>query len=232
MAEDKNMALYGQLQTPPENAIKEIKYGALKGKSDINPQWRYEALTAALGPCGVGWKFEVVKTETLPVNATGELMIFVLVNLYWFDEATKKWSEPIPGYGGDFLIKKDRNGIHGNDEAYKMAATDAIGTAAKMLGVAADIYRGFRDNGVSDSKYAARSYQQEPRTINDYYQLVVAYARKNSAMQLISPLLQSQFQKQKFSELTLAEAKTFCGHIAELVQKAKAAEDEKLTKGV
>lgn len=151
----ENMDLYNQLKTPPSDALKPIGFGNLKGKSDINPQWRYEALTNALGVCGVGWKFEYVDhfTQELP---SGELMVFVQVKLYIKDG--EQWSAPIVGWGGDYLIKKDKNGIHGNDEAMKMATTDALGTAAKMLGVAADVYRGIVQNGVSDSKYARRDY--------------------------------------------------------------------------
>lgn len=149
------MDLYCNLQTPPNDALKPITFGALKGKSDINPQWRYEALTAALGPCGIGWKFEIADTKTQPVS-TGETMVFVLVNLYI--KQNDEWSAPIPGWGGDFLIKKDKNGIRGNDEAFKMATTDALGTAAKMIGLAADVYRGIVGNGASDSKYARRGY--------------------------------------------------------------------------
>ena len=150
-----NMDLYEQLQTPPNDALKPIMYGALKGKSDINPQWRYEALTAALGPCGCGWRFEIADTKTQSVS-TGETMVFVLVNLYI--KHGDEWSAPIPGWGGDYLVKKDKNGIHGNDEAFKMATTDALGTAAKMIGLAADVYRGLIGNGASDSKYARRGY--------------------------------------------------------------------------
>lgn len=151
----ENMSLYEQLQTPPNDALKPITFGALKGKSDINPQWRYEALTAALGPCGYGWRFEIADTKTQQVS-TGEMMVFVLVNL--FIKQGDEWSAPIPGWGGDYLIKKDKNGIHGNDEAFKMATTDALGTAAKMIGLAADVYRGLIGNGASDSKYARRGY--------------------------------------------------------------------------
>lgn len=154
---NNNMEIYEKLQTPPNDALKPIGFGNLKGKSDINPQWRYEALTNVFGACGVGWKFEVVDRFTEPVP-TGELMVFVQVNLYIMDKESGHWSEPIPGWGGDYLIKKDKNGIHGNDEAMKMATTDALGTAAKMLGVAADVYRGLIANGVSDSKYASREY--------------------------------------------------------------------------
>lgn len=153
-----NMDLYERLQTPPNDALKPITYGALKGKSDINPQWRYEALTAALGPCGCGWRFEIADTKTQSVS-TGETMVFVLVNLYI--KHGDEWSAPIPGWGGDYLVKKDKNGIHGNDEAFKMATTDALGTAAKMIGLAADVYRGLIGNGASDSKYARRGYAAE-----------------------------------------------------------------------
>jgi hypothetical protein len=83
-------------------------------------------------------------------------MVYVAISFYYKQGET--WSEPIPAYGGDFLVKKDKNGIHGNDEAMKMAVTDALGTAMKMIGVAADVYRGLIANGASDSKYARRDY--------------------------------------------------------------------------
>lgn len=153
-----NMEIYEALQTPPNDALKSIGFGSLKGFSDINPQWRYEALTAALGPCGCGWRFEIADTKTQSVS-TGETMVFVLVNLYI--KHGDEWSAPIPGWGGDYLVKKDKNGIHGNDEAFKMATTDALGTAAKMIGLAADVYRGLIGNGASDSKYARRGYAAE-----------------------------------------------------------------------
>ena len=131
---------YEALRRPPKDALRTIEFGPLKGKSDINPQWKYEAMTEEFGLCGIGWKFEIADKETVPVTQTGEVMIFVVVNLYVKDG--ESWSSPIPGCGGDFLIKKDKNGIHGNDEGLKMAITDALGNAAKMIGVAADVYRG------------------------------------------------------------------------------------------
>lgn len=150
--EDK-MKVYNVLATPPNDAIREIKGGNLKGFSDINPQWRYEVLTDVFGMCGIEWKYTIDKWFTQEVS-TGEIMIFVQVSLYVKQD--DKWSDPIPAFGGDYLVKRDRNGIHGNDEAMKMAITDALGTASKMLGVAADVYRGIVAHGASDSKYARR----------------------------------------------------------------------------
>ncbi len=143
---------YKLMSKVPNTALKPIELGTLKGKSDINPQWRYEVMTNTFGLCGVGWKYELVSHHTVPVP-DGTLMVFVFINLYVKDG--ENWSAPIPGSGGDFLIKKDKNGIHGNDEAFKMAITDALGNAAKMIGVAADIYR-----GLYDSKYERQNETQ------------------------------------------------------------------------
>ena len=154
-----NMSIYNSLCTPPNDALKPIGFGNLKGKSDINPQWRYEAVTNQFGACGTGWKYTIDSHWIQPIQQTGETMVYVMISFYYKDG--DKWSEPIPAYGGDYLVKKDKNGIHGNDEAMKMAVTDALGTAMKMIGVAADVYRGLIANGASDSKYARRDYMAQ-----------------------------------------------------------------------
>lgn len=138
---------YNAVKTVPQSALKVIDFGKLKGKYDISPQWRWEILTEVYGMCGVGWYFDIVDTKEVLVEATGETMLYVKVNLYIKDG--NEWSKPIPGYGGDFLIYKDKNGYHGNDEAFKMAVTDALGTAAKMIGVGADVYRGLQDTKIN-----------------------------------------------------------------------------------
>lgn len=138
---------YNAVKTVPQSALKIIDFGKLKGKYDISPQWRWEILTEVYGMCGVGWYFDIVDTKEVLVEATGETMLYVKVNLYI--KEGNEWSKPIPGYGGDFLIYKDKNGYHGNDEAFKMAVTDALGTAAKMIGVGADVYRGLQDTKIN-----------------------------------------------------------------------------------
>lgn len=150
-----NMLHYNNLKNVPLDALKKIEFGKLKNKSDISPQWRYEVMTKEFGVCGIGWKYEIVSTWTQEVKE--EIMLFVQVNLYV--KNGEIWSDPIPGIGGDFVLQKDKNGLHGNDEAYKMAITDALGYAMKYLGVAADVYRGL----ANDSKYG-REPQQPPQS--------------------------------------------------------------------
>ena len=150
-----NLEIYNNLRTPPADALRTISFGALKGKSDISPQWRTEVMTQQFGACGIGWRFEIVDRYMAPVPTTNELMVYVLIHLYIKDGDA--WSAAIPAWGGDFVIKKDKNGLHGNDEALKMATTDALGKAMALIGVAADVYRGIKD-GTCESKYARRDY--------------------------------------------------------------------------
>lgn len=148
---------------PPKEALRTIDFGKLKNKTDINPQWRIEALTEVFGLCGVGWYYEIMAIDYQDVvQATGERMVYVTVGIHVKQE-DGTWSAPVIGIGGDFTIIKDKNGIHGNDEAFQMALTDAIGKAAKCLGIANDIYR-----GKYDSKYGWRDeHEKEMQKITD-----------------------------------------------------------------
>lgn len=139
-------ARYNAMRKPPAEILKKIDGGNLKGMSDINPQWRIEVMTEQFGLCGIGWRYEIVSTNTVECS-TGEILVFMRINLYVKDG--EQWSNPIPGYGGDKIVVKNKNGLVPNDEAYKMVLTDALGNAMKNIGVAADVYK-----GLWDSKYS------------------------------------------------------------------------------
>ena len=143
------LTIYKKLSQPPKTALRQIQAGDLKGKTDINPQWRYEARTEQFGLVGLGWKYEIQKLWTEP-GANGEVLAFAQVAVYVRDPDTKEWSDAIVGIGGSKLINKFSAGPKSNDEGYKMAVTDAFSTSLKMIGVAADTYAGRWDG----SKYA------------------------------------------------------------------------------
>lgn len=144
--EKKAIDIYESLAQPPKSALRQIEAGKLKGKTDINPQWRYKAMTEAFGLVGIGWKYEVRKLWT-EQGAGAEKLAFAQVAVYIKDGDT--WSDPIEGIGGSRLVQLEKGAAVSNDEGYKMAVTDAFSTALKMLGVAADIYAGRWDG----SKY-------------------------------------------------------------------------------
>ena len=150
--EEKAIDIYESLSRPPKDALREIQAGKLKGKTDINPQWRYKAMTEKFGLVGIGWKYEVQKLWT-EQGAGNEKLAFAQVAVFLKNGET--WSEPIVGIGGSRLVALEKGAAVSNDEGYKMAVTDAFSTALKMIGVAADIYAG---------RWDGTKYNDEPAT--------------------------------------------------------------------
>lgn len=142
-----NLKRWEQFRSVPKEAQKAIGGGRLKGMTDINPVWRIKVLTEVYGACGVGWKYEIAKKE-LTDGVNGEVTAFVDVLLYVKEDDV--WSEPIPGIGGSMYIAKESAGLRTNDEAFKMALTDALSVSCKALGIGADVYW---QGGTKSSEY-------------------------------------------------------------------------------
>ena len=148
------------VRTPPEEALKKITGGRLKGMTDIKPQFRYQVMTEVYGLCGIGWKYELVD-RWLEDGSEGQKVAFAEVNL--FIKVDGEWSDAIPGTGGSMLITKESAGLHTNDECYKMAMTDALSVAMTKIGVASDIYMGLWDGSKYKDKPPEKR-QDTPRT--------------------------------------------------------------------
>lgn len=173
------LQIYESLAQPPKSALREIQAGKLKGKTDINPQWRYKAMTEKFGLVGIGWKYEVQKLWT-EHGASSEVLAFAQVAVFIKDGDI--WSEPIVGIGGSKLVQTEKGAAVSNDEGYKMAVTDAFSTALKMLGVAADIYAGRWDG----SKY--REELPAPvQTVKDAFNGEVVQQKKQPAKLAFEP---------------------------------------------
>jgi len=157
----ENLELYNSVRSVPNDAKKPISGGRLSGMTDINPMWRIKALTEQFGICGIGWKLEIVKQWT-EQGANGEVSAFCNINLYIKSDG--EWSEPIPGTGGSALVAKEKNGLYTSDECYKMAFTDAISVACKMLGFGADVY--WQKDRTKYSKPEKQPAPQKPKYID------------------------------------------------------------------
>ncbi len=143
----------------PASYTKTIGFGNLKGKSDISPQWRIKAMTEVYGLQGEGWKWETTK-EDIFESSNGEVLCFVtgIISYVGKDGA---WSEPVEGKGGNKLISKNKNGLIPNDEAWKMATTDAMGNAMKGIGIASKVYEGSFDGSKYLDKGEATKVEQQ-----------------------------------------------------------------------
>lgn len=159
-----NLDYYNKLKAVPQQALRQIQSGRLRGKHDINPMWRIKAMTEQFGVCGIGWKYVITKqwTETFgsEVKAYCNIDLFIKVN--------GEWSDAIQGTGGSSEVSMESKGAYVSDECYKMALTDALSVAMKALGVAADVYfEAGKDIIDIDSKYGAqdsRAAQQQTQT--------------------------------------------------------------------
>ena len=105
-----NMENWNRLSTVPVTSLKPISFGALKGKSDINPQWRYKAMTEVYGSCGIEWSHRLVQ-QTIVDGANGEKLIYLEVAVKLKDGedavvandvhvAVRKGYVPLRGGGG------------------------------------------------------------------------------------------------------------------------------------
>ena len=158
-----NLDYYNKLKVVPQQALRQIQSGRLRGKHDINPMWRIKAMTEQFGVCGIGWKYVITKqwTETFgsEVKAYCNIDLFIKVN--------GEWSDAIQGTGGSSEVSMESKGAYVSDECYKMALTDALSVAMKALGVAADVYfEAGKDIIDIDSKYGAQDSRaaQQPAT--------------------------------------------------------------------
>lgn len=159
-----NLDYYNKLKVVPQEALRQIQSGRLRGKHDINPMWRIKAMTEQFGVCGIGWKYVITKqwTETFgsEVKAYCNIDLFIKVN--------GEWSDAIQGTGGSSEVSMESKGAYVSDECYKMALTDALSVAMKALGVAADVYfEAGKDIIDIDTKYGAQdsiAAQQQAQT--------------------------------------------------------------------
>ena len=138
MTTANNLEFYDRLRSVPTEAKREITSGPLKGFTDINPMWRIKALTELFGPYGMGWKVEILNKWLQVGTGARDVKAFVDINLYY--KYNGEWSEAIPGTGGSSFISAKDGETVSNDDCFKMALTDAISVASKLIGVGADVY--------------------------------------------------------------------------------------------
>lgn len=155
--ESENLRIFEQFRSPPDYAMSKISGGTMKGKTDIDPMWRLEALTEMFGPIGEGWYYDVIRLWL--EQAGEEVCSFAEIKLY-YKLNNGDWSKPVYGIGGNRMIKSG----HVSDECFKMATTDAIGVACKSLGIGADVYYGkFEDSKYLQARQEKMRQEEAPK---------------------------------------------------------------------
>ena len=165
------MEIWKALEKTADEAKKPIEAGRLKGFTDINPCWRMKRLTEVFGPCGIGWKY-VITDKQIVQGADGVMAAFMDILLYY--KHNGEWSDGVPGNGGSTFVAKEKNGFYTNDECFKMALSDAIGTACKALGMSADIYFSKDRSKYTDAQDAP---EVKMETVQDAASFVITFGK-------------------------------------------------------
>lgn len=138
MSMTDNLQIWNKYRKVPKNALKAFDNGRFKG-TDINTMWRIKSLTEEFGVCGIGWYYDIIRIWNESVPEEKLILTFAEIKLYI--KVAGEWSKGISGVGGNKMLSTTKDGrVKDNDEAVKMAVTDAIGVACRNLGFGADIY--------------------------------------------------------------------------------------------
>jgi hypothetical protein len=197
--DNDNLKIWDKVRTPPVTALRSIEGGRLKGKTDINPQWRLQIMTETFGMVGKGWQTKIIDKWTFK-NDDGQVVQFIQIELIVdiIENGIRKGvSAPIVGVGAAMLVEQEKAGMHVNEYALKSAYTDALSVAFKCLGVAADIYTGLHD---TKRKELQEKWQVFLKTIMQFQKAIPASVFQ-SILQTYQPLDQIQNDKSKQIEL-------------------------------
>lgn len=149
-------------RTDPRHTKRFKRAGGFEGTA-LKPIWVEKRLTEVFGPCGHGWGTRPPVYTTQP-GANNELLVFCNITGWYLRDGNVY---EVHGAGGDKIIRyvaanekyKRPERWESNDEAYKMAMTDATLNAFKHVGVGADIHLGqFDDNKYVES--VAREFEE------------------------------------------------------------------------
>lgn len=201
----ENLDIYEALREVPKDAQRPIQAGRLKGKTDINPMWRIKALTEQFGPCGVGW-YPKIKRFWLEHGASEEISAFCEIEL--FVKPADTWSEGIPGIGGAAFVANEKNGLYTSDECFKMAFTDAISVAAKLLGAGANVYWGSDGTKYGKDEEQPTGGKNKPKTGDKsrYDELLKIYNGDKKKVEGILEYVRSAYEDDKLTFEEMAEA--------------------------
>jgi hypothetical protein len=144
-----NLELWSAHADIPPSETKPITGKAYKGTSP-KPHYIMYCLTDMFGPVGVGFGWDVVAEEFLPIGE--EVLHWCRIKFWHTDRANT-----FDSYGQTKALMKTRNGLMLDEDAPKKSLTDAIVKAASQVGVAANIFLGRWD----DSRYVANLERQE-----------------------------------------------------------------------
>jgi len=154
----RNLALFEYLRTPDPAYTKQFKRSGGFSGTAINPTWIAARMTAAFGPCGLGWGIEIederyVEGHVLDPQTGTKAIVHVLRVAVWYIPPKTTTKCVVRHFGQTTFVGKNQHGLFTDEEAPKKSLTDGFTKAASLIGVAADVHLGLFD----DNKYVSQA---------------------------------------------------------------------------
>lgn len=138
------MKLWNDAFVTDPDAVKPITGKQYKGNSP-KPFWIIQRATEILGPCGIGWRPEVVseRIERFGQGENEQSIHIAQVRVHYEYEGK---SGVVEQMGQTKMAYKSKNGYMVDEDAPKKSVTDAMIKCLSMLGFAGDIFSGRWDD--------------------------------------------------------------------------------------
>ena len=140
-----NLNIWNTVAKSDDKYLKKVSIGA-RSFTSIDPQYQIKRATEVFGPVGQGWSYKV---DYKYIQHSDITMCVAEVVVRHGDD--NKFG-PVAGCRTFIQFNHPKRGTVVNEDAPKMALTDALTKALSHLGFNADVFLGEHDN-----KYAAQA---------------------------------------------------------------------------
>lgn len=161
-SDNQNLRVWLDNEWTNPKFTKPITGKTYSGKSP-NVTYVFKRLTAAFGPIGWGWGYEIIRDQDIADPTGGVITNFITIRFFYYPLPNGRDPEKPEGYGrasfeqiGATTMAYTTRGKDGqpgraifDDDAKKKSISDAITKAASMIGICGDLFLGRHD----DNKY-------------------------------------------------------------------------------
>lgn len=181
-------------ETDPKHTKEFTKGGGFKGTA-IKPLYLIHRATELWGPIGDKWGAKEVD------RVLEQGFIFMKIEV-WYPVENRIGR--VEHWGGDVLFKEQKGALKPNDEAFKMAFTDAIGKCLVQLGFSADVHMGeFNGNKYVDDSPKAKSPFSNAALRKTYCENVIKSLNECETIEELNTII--ELNKPKFSEMKVSD---------------------------
>ena len=229
----KLMAVQSELKAPKGqfNSFGGYKYRSCEDiLESVKPLLKTHGLVLLISDCleSIGDRVYVKANATLSDVDDGSA---VSVSAYAREALNKKGMDDsqVTGSASSYARKYALNGLFCIDDTKD---ADAWDNRKNNVQTAVNARNANSKGNYTKKEENAVKTANTPKTVNDYYELTIEWAKAHKAVTLIGPLMEQHFNKKRFQMLTFNEAQTFYNNLPKMVKQMQDEDDAALMNGV